>query len=837
MAHRHPVYDTDPHFIIDPDSRQITYADSKPVVLIQNDHKSEHFTFELPKEIDGHDMTLCDLVQVHYINIGGSSRNPGLYEVTDLQVLENTDKVVCSWEITQNATSLSGSLSFMLRFACTTEGTIDYAWNTAIFSSVTVSPGINNTGDVVIEYADVLQQWYQELMTGKNIFNYKNYDMPVVYFDGNTTQMSKDNKVTLNYTYGDRSGTCTLKWQGSSSLAYPKKNYTVVFDNAFEAAEGWGEQTKYCLKADWIDFSHCRNVGTAKLWGQIVKSRATSDLTTRLSALVNGGAIDGFPCFVVINGEWQGIYNFNIPKEDYMFGMGSGTKEAILCGENTSLGNRFMAEAVIGTDYSLEYHSDGFSESEIQDSLNTLIRAVMNTDGSDIDTTIAQHLDIDSAIDYYILTVILKGHDIVSKNMILATYDGVKWFMSAYDLDCTWGLYWDGSKFLESAYGDEFTNCSFYRLTGSQGLFKLLYTYKKPEIIARYRQLRELILSPSYIARHFYNYAKSIPLAAYNAESELWKGIPSTSANNVEQIVQWYSDRIKWVDAEIEEMDEKIEQVATEGLAYTEHGHPVFGKMYTITGIGTATDTDLVIPKWINDGPVTKIVGDAFADNTDITSAVIPEGITALPERLFQNCTNLKSVVIPSTVNSSGISIFVNSGLTEIEIPKGMTKIPDYFAYSCPGLTSVKMGNGIEEITKAAFSNCLALTELRLSNRLRSIGEEAFSNCQTLPKIKLPSSLKNIGEGAFSRCFKLTSVTIPENVETIETLAFVSLWKLTTVTFKGKPNSIAENAFFEMGGQITDKSTLHIYVPWAEGEVANAPWGATDATIHYNSVV
>lgn len=31
MAHRHPVYDTDPHFIIDPDSRQITYADSKPV--------------------------------------------------------------------------------------------------------------------------------------------------------------------------------------------------------------------------------------------------------------------------------------------------------------------------------------------------------------------------------------------------------------------------------------------------------------------------------------------------------------------------------------------------------------------------------------------------------------------------------------------------------------------------------------------------------------------------------------------------------------------------------------------------------------------------------------
>ena len=27
-----------------------------------------------------------------------------------------------------------------------------------------------------------------------------------------------------------------------------------------------------------------------------------------------------------------------------------------------------------------------------------------------------------------------------------------------------------------------------------------------------------------------------------------------------------------------------------------------------------------------------------------------------------------------------------------------------------------------------------------------------------------------------------------------------------------------------------------IYVPWSEGEVANAPWGATNATIHYNTV-
>ena len=85
------------------------------------------------------------------------------------------------------------------------------------------------------------------------------YGLPVLYLTGDTTGMSKDNAVSLEYVYGERSGTATVKWQGSSSLSYPKKNYTINFDNAFEAAEGWGIQKKYCLKANYIDHSHASN--------------------------------------------------------------------------------------------------------------------------------------------------------------------------------------------------------------------------------------------------------------------------------------------------------------------------------------------------------------------------------------------------------------------------------------------------------------------------------------------------------------------------------------------------------------------------------------------------
>ena len=48
MAHIHSVYDNDTHFKIDPATRQISNESGK-VVLMQNDHNSERFTFEIPR--------------------------------------------------------------------------------------------------------------------------------------------------------------------------------------------------------------------------------------------------------------------------------------------------------------------------------------------------------------------------------------------------------------------------------------------------------------------------------------------------------------------------------------------------------------------------------------------------------------------------------------------------------------------------------------------------------------------------------------------------------------------------------------------------------------------
>ena len=98
-----------------------------------------------------------------------------------------------------------------------------------------------------------------------------------------------------------------------------------------------------------------------------------------------------------------------------------------------------------------------------------------------------------------------------------------------------------------------------------------------------------------------------------------------------------------------------------------------------------------------------------------------------------------------------------------------------------------------------------------------------------IPSSYLGLPVTQISAKAFYNNNKLTGIVIPESVTIVDKWAFSTCDKLTQVIFQGKPDSINGYAF---GGAQTD-----IYVPWAEGEVANAPWGATNATIHYNSEV
>ena len=166
MAHIHDVYDQDNHFIIDPITRDIA-SQSEKISITQYDHNSERFTFEIPKIIEGHDMSLCDKVRVHFINIGSNRSNvsEGVYEVDDIRVpSDDSDMLLFSWLISRAATEYSGKLFFSIRFYCISDDNIvDYSWATSIFTGVKIHNGIDNSEAITEDYVDILEQWKSEI--------------------------------------------------------------------------------------------------------------------------------------------------------------------------------------------------------------------------------------------------------------------------------------------------------------------------------------------------------------------------------------------------------------------------------------------------------------------------------------------------------------------------------------------------------------------------------------------------------------------------------------------------------------------------------------------------
>lgn len=170
MSHSHALFDRDNPFKIEPLTRNIT-IDSNKLKLMQHDHNSERFTFEVPRYVEGHDLMDCNVIEVHYLNIESNTRktNEGVYTVDDKRLKDDDeDTLVCSWLVSSNATQLVGQLSFLIRFSCVLDnGTVEYAWNTGIFSGIIISSGIYNTDAVEQDCADILKAWETELKSNQ----------------------------------------------------------------------------------------------------------------------------------------------------------------------------------------------------------------------------------------------------------------------------------------------------------------------------------------------------------------------------------------------------------------------------------------------------------------------------------------------------------------------------------------------------------------------------------------------------------------------------------------------------------------------------------------------
>lgn len=142
------------------------------------------------------------------------------------------------------------------------------------------------------------------------------------------------------------------------------------------------------------------------------------------------------------------------------------------------------------------------------------------------------------------------------------------------------------------------------------------------------------------------------------------------------------------------------------------------------------SDLNVTIPYEIAQLEVREIGEEAFLNNIDIKSVIMPDSITKMENRVFYNCSDLSSITL-------------SENLLEIS--------NEAFGY-CVSLTSINLPDSLTLIGENAFVNCSRLEKINIPNKVTEIKNYAFSSCGFLRKIMIPNNVLIMGYGVFYNC-------------------------------------------------------------------------------------
>ncbi|MBE7077128.1 MAG: leucine-rich repeat domain-containing protein [Clostridiales bacterium] len=206
----------------------------------------------------------------------------------------------------------------------------------------------------------------------------------------------------------------------------------------------------------------------------------------------------------------------------------------------------------------------------------------------------------------------------------------------------------------------------------------------------------------------------------------------------------------------------------------------------------------------------------AFRSCSIVEHIVFGEGVTEIAKAAFANATGLKSIVLPSTLQTIKQNTFKNcDNLMQIYGGNGVTAIEKKAFKNCYSLENVNF-KSLQRIENGAFAGCRMLNDLGDIDDLQYIGEGAFESCSNLQTITLPAGITsispdtfkdsglqyvemanvgNISSRAFKDCSELIEIQGLENVTLIEKQAFSGCERLSAIRLSNNLTEIGKKAF------------------------------------------
>lgn len=357
--------------------------------------------------------------------------------------------------------------------------------------------------------------------------------------------------------------------QGSTSLGAPKKNQKFDFVDCTMKIGNWVTQDSFHLKSNYYDVFRGKSNLAYDLWRKIIEyNRPNTFRTPYINASeyswyegVNDMGNDfnearltpaGFPVELYFNGEYIGIYTWNIKKDRANYAMDKKKANNIhidpsniidtLRGEgltwsNFEIRNPKSLVTMDGAEYdgdaplelidsTSSYYDSGNADhkrsAEVKASIIAFKDACAEVIAKKDKETFEQYFDKDWFVDFMIWgNSVLDGDGLARNTQYL--YWGDKWYPTPYDCDQIYGNNWRGNYvYRRNRKVDSMV------LGISAGIYNVFLTLYKEDIEQRYRELRNAdVISPNAIIAQIVQYVDIIGKDGYEKEFELWNETPS----------------------------------------------------------------------------------------------------------------------------------------------------------------------------------------------------------------------------------------------------------------------------------------------------------------------
>lgn len=170
---------------------------------------------------------------------------------------------------------------------------------------------------------------------------------------------------------------------------------------------------------------------------------------------------------------------------------------------------------------------------------------------------------------------------------------------------------------------------------------------------------------------------------------------------------------------------------------------------------------------------IKEIGNTAFLNYSASGELVIPESVTRIGIEAFRG-TKITSLVIKNPNIIYGRDVFANNTqLASVKLPEGMISLGEtYFFNGCTNLTEINLPESLTSIPASAFSGCAGLSEIQIPASVNKIGSSAFYGCTGLKEVVVPDGVKEILSQTFCNYSEELTVTFPDSVTSVHDWTF-----------------------------------------------------------------